>query len=345
MISDVEYRSVIKFFVLQKKTCSEIYDLLQSTYLHDSPSLTTVKYWVREFKGGRTSVFDQEKSGRPQEIFDTVDEKLEKIVQEERRITMKMLSTMLNISVGTAHAKLKSMGIRKLCSRFVPRFLTGEMMRNRLECSQNNLNLWDQHGETFLANLITEDETPLSMYLPETKRESAEWKLPGEKPSLKMRTGTSHGRAMMLSIFWDHKGVILMDFADKGITINAAYYSQLVATARKNRRKQKNTPLWFLHDNAPVHTAGVSRATIEGAGLVLVDHPPYSPDLAPSDFYLFRHLKKHLRGTQFGSKDDLKVAVEDFFNACPRDFFKNAFSELIIRWRKCVERNGHYVEK
>lgn len=316
MISEVEYRSVIKFFVLQKKTCSEIFNLLTSTYLNDAPSLTTVKYWVREFKGGRTSVFDEEREGRPKEILQSVDENLKKIIQENRRITTRMLATRLNISKGAVDVRLKSFGIRKLCSRFVPRFLTREMMEGRLHCCKNNLLLWEQHGETFLANLITEDETPLSIYLPESKRDSTEWKFPGEKPTLKMRTGASHGRSMMLSTFWDHKGIILNDFADKDITINAQYYSQLVATARKNRRKQKNTPIWFLHDNAPVHTAGISQTTIEAAGLTLVDHPPYSPDLAPSDFFLFRHLKKHLRGTSFASKEDLKAAVENFFVEC-----------------------------
>jgi histone-lysine N-methyltransferase SETMAR len=219
------------------------------------------------------------------------------------------------------------------------------MMQKRVQCCENNLRLWEQHGETFLRNLITEDETPLCIYLPETKRDSSEWKFPDEKPTLKMRTGTSHGRAMMLSTFWDHQGIILNDFADRGITINSAYYSQLVVAARKNRRKQRNTPLWFLHDNAPVHTAGVSEATIEDAGLTLLDHPPYSPDLAPSDFFLFRHLKKHLRGISFASKEDLKSAVEDFFANCHPDFFKNAFYDLVVRWKKCIERNGLYVEK
>ena len=214
-----------------------------------------------------------------------------------------------------------------------------------MESCQNNLALYEQHGETLLANLITEDETPLSMYLPETKGESAEWKLPGENPSLKMRTGTSHRRAMMLSVFWDQKGIIHTDFVDNGVKINSAYYSQLVATTRHKRRKQRKTPLWFLQDNAPVHTAGVSRATIEAAGLTLVDHPPYSPDLAPTDFWLFRHLKKHLRAKTFQSNDDLRVTVETFFDDSPQDFFKRAFDELVARWQKCVERNGTYVEK
>jgi histone-lysine N-methyltransferase SETMAR len=345
MISPIEYRSVIKFFVLQKKTSSEIHQMLQATYLQDAPSLSTVKNWVNAFRGGRTSVFDDDREGRPQEISDNVDDKLLKMVQEERRISMRALSAAANISIGSLHARMTALGVRKLCSRFVPRFLSGDMMENRRIACESNIDLWNQHGDKFLWNILTEDETPLSTYIPESKRDSAEWKLPGERPSLKMRSGTSHRRMLMLSIFWDSKGIVHMDFADKSVRINAQYYSDLVATARKKRRRQAGTPLWYLHDNAPVHTAGISQARIEQAGLTPLAHPPYSPDLAPSDYFLFRHLKKHLRGQSFTGAADLQCAVEQFFEGCTPDFFKSAFLELLERWKKCVERQGSYVEK
>ena len=345
MISPIEYRSVIKFFVLQNKTSSKIYESLQSTYKKDAPCLSTVKNWVNVFRGGRTSVFDEPREGRPQEISENVDEKLLQIVQKERRISIRDLSAALNISTGGVHARLTALGVRKLCSRFVPRFLTSEMMENRRVACENNIDIWKEHGDKFLWNILTEDETPLSKYIPDTKRDSAEWKLPGEKPSIKMRSGTSHRRMLMLSIFWDSKGVVHMDFADKAVRINAEYYIDLVATARKKRRRQAGTPLWYLHDNAPIHTAGISQARIEHAGLTLLQHPPYSPDLAPSDYYLFRHLKKHLRGKSFTGVEDLQRAVEEFFGNCTPDFFKKAFLELLHRWQKCVERGGSYIEK
>ncbi len=76
MISEIEYRSVIKFIGLQDKIYLEIVAQLQSTHKSDAPSLTAIKYWIREFKSRRTSVFHDEKQGRPQEISHSVDEKL-----------------------------------------------------------------------------------------------------------------------------------------------------------------------------------------------------------------------------------------------------------------------------
>ena len=196
-----------------------------------------------------------------------------------------------------------------------------------------------------MRNIITEDETPLSLYLPESKRESSEWKFPGETSSKKMRSGTSHRKCLMLSIFWDAHGVILVDFADKQVHINSSYYSDLVDKCRHARRKERGIPMWLLQDNAPIHKSAQTMRRIEENGFHLLDHPPYSPDLAPSDFYLFQHLKKHLRGKQYESAGDLKEDVTVFLDHQPPDFYKNAFLQLVQRWEKCVSANGSYVEK
>lgn len=146
-----------------------------------------------------------------------------------------MLLAKLNI--GTVHAKLKALGVGKLYSRFV---LPGDIMQNHMESCQNNLRLYTKYGETFFANMITVDETSISMCLSETKRESAGRKFPGEKPSLKMETGTSHRQTMMLTVFWGRKGIILMDFADKNAKINSVYYSKLVPASRKEIRTRRS---------------------------------------------------------------------------------------------------------
>ena len=67
--------------------------------------------------------------------------------------------------------------------------------------------------------------------------------------------------------------------------------------------------------------------------------------MAPSDFYLFRDLKKNLRGKHFQYKEEVMEAVKDFFNSCSEDYYKNAFTALVHRWKKCKENNGSYIEK
>ncbi len=74
-------------------------------------------------------------------------------------------------------------------------------------------------------------------------------------------------------------------------------------------------------------------------------HPPYSPDLAPSDYYLFRHLKQAIRGKQFSSSAELKTTVNEWINQQTPEFFEKAFDMLPVLWEKCVLAEGGYVEK
>ena len=95
----------------------------------------------------------------------------------------------------------------------------------------------------------------------------------------------------------------------------------------------------MLHDNAPIHT---STARL---GFKVLLHSPYSPDLAPSDFYLFNKMKKHIRGKCFEDRWQLKNAVEEYLTQQTPAFYETAFNQLIERWKKCIACNGSYIEK
>lgn len=345
MISDIEKRSVIHFLYLRGIPAEQMLVQLNEAYHDEAPARSTVYKWIREFRSGRTSIEAEDRPGRPSEIGDQVLERLKAIVTEERRITKQRLSELLNISYGSVHNRLKEIGLRKLSSRFVPYFLSAEMCSRRLDSCLRNIELHEELGDRLLKNIITEDETPLSLYVPDSKRASMEWKFPGERATRKLRSGTSHRRILMLTIFWDHKGVIKMDFADRDTKITGEYYAQLVTETRKLRRKPSGGDLYLLHDNAPIHTSGRAQSSLQSAGFVQLPHPPYSPDLAPSDFFLFSHLKKHLRGKKFFGKEELKEEVANFFTERPENWFASAFDELVRRWKLCIDNNGAYVEK
>lgn len=101
----------------------------------------------------------------------------------------------------------------------------------------------------------------------------------------------------------------------------------------------------FLHDNAPAHRSEVALEAIRNAGFDILDHPPYSPDLAPSDFHLFPKLKEHIRGTKFADNDAVMAAVDEFFECQEEDFFSEGIRRLEKRYSKCIELEGDYVEK
>lgn len=103
------------------------------------------------------------------------------------------------------------------------------------------------------------------------------------------------------SIFWDSEGILFIDYLERGTTITGQYYAALISKLRNatkdERRGKLRRGVLFHHDNAPAHWSAFAMAIIQQAGIELVDHPPYSPDLAPSDFYLFPKFKEYLSET------------------------------------------------
>jgi len=76
-----------------------------------------------------------------------------------------------------------------------------------------------------------------------------------------------------------------------------------------------------------------------------MDHPPYSPDLAPSHFHLFLHLKKHLAGKKFDEDDEVQEEVTTRFKGLAADFYDSGIQKLVPRLNTRFDNAGDYVEK
>jgi len=123
----------------------------------------------------------------------------------------------------------------------------------------------------------------------------------------------------MLTVFFD-RGVVHYEFLAPGQTVNKEYYLNVVQRLRETIRKKRPElwadNSWFLHhDNAPSHTALILRDHFVKNSTRIVPQPPYSPDLAPCDFWLFPKLKRPLRGHRFDTIEEIKTeslrAIED----------------------------------
>ena len=79
-------------------------------------------------------------------------------------------------------------------------------------------------------------------------------------------------------------------------------------------------------------------------GLSQMPHPAYSPDLAPSDFYLFGRLKNNLLGKEFRTESELKQAVLDDLDKISYQELRRVFNNWVLRLNKCVSEAGEYVE-
>ena len=99
------------------------------------------------------------------------------------------------------------------------------------------------------------------------------------------------------------------------------------------------------HDNVKPHTILKTREVISSFGWTTISHPPYSLDLASSDFHLFEPLKKNLRRQHFSSDEEAKTAVSKGLKTQLVEFYNKEICALVKRWEKAVRKGRDYIEK
>ena len=117
---------------------------------------------------------------------------------------------------------MDALGYSKVCARWVPRQLTEAHKQScREACSE--LLEYCHSDKTFLQRIVTRDETWVYHFKPESKRASMEWRHPTSPLSKKFKSQQSAGK-VIVTVFWDSVGVILVDFMFKGATMNLDVY-------------------------------------------------------------------------------------------------------------------------
>uniref|UniRef100_A0A8D8R8P0 Histone-lysine N-methyltransferase SETMAR n=1 Tax=Cacopsylla melanoneura TaxID=428564 RepID=A0A8D8R8P0_9HEMI len=320
-----EIRAVIRYLVVKGKTPVEVFNEVKSAYGDGAMNRTNVYKWCREFKNGRTSVHDDQRSGRPSIVTDELVEQIENALRDDRRLTLDELSVIFpQISRTLLHEIItETLGYRKLSARWVPKQLTEQHKLNRVQTSKEFLERYELEGDNFLNSIVTGDETWVAHYTPETKRQSQQWRHTFSPCAKKFKT-TISAKKIMASVFWDHKGIILIEYLDQGETINAVRYcetlNKLKRAIQNKRRGMLTNGVCLLHDNARPHTANATKQLLDSFGWDVLNHPAHSPDLAPSDYHLFTALKLHMGGKRFSTDEEVKQEVEKWAKELAGDF-------------------------
>ena len=273
--------------------------------------------------------------------------KVRDLVYSDRRIQVEEIAQALGISHGSVSTILHDhLGMHKLIARWVPKSLSNEQMANRASVCSALLKRF-RSKDDFLLRLVTVDETWVHYFEPENKAQSRQWVGPGSPRPKKFKTQSSAGK-VMATVFWDAKGVML-HFLPKRSTITGVYYANLLDQLRTAIREKRQGKLCkgvlLQQDNARVHACKDVMDAVERNWYELIPHPAYSPDLAPSDFFLFPNLKKDICGLHFRFDEEVVTAVEKWVNGKDPDFFSSGLMALEHRWSKCITPEGNYVEK
>ena len=99
----------------------------------------------------------------------------------------------------------------------------------------------------------------------------------------------------------------------------------------------------FHDDNATPHTSVATRQKLLRLGWEVTLHLPYSSDLAPSDYYLFRSLQNSSNGKNFNDDEAVKSHLGQFCADKDQKFYERGITKLPERWQKFIKQNGKYI--
>ena len=343
-----EVRDFVAALARAGKRRQEIKILVDAAYGDKSLSISQINRIIKAVNDGKNT--SDQRHSNPKKTRRTADvvAAVAESVEEDRRVTVRTLAARHGLTYGTVSLILKQdLGLVKKSARWVPKLLSPEQKQLRVDLSDDFLKLLRRRSAALLNNIVTMDESAVSFHTPETKRQSKQWTKKGQPGPIKAKVHASRTKQMVL-VFFDAAGVIYTNYVPRGETVNAEYIKKALArflVIFRQKRPIISSQEWFLHwDNAPVHTAATVQEFLAAKEVKTIPHPPYSPDLAPADFFLFPRIKTELAGRTL-TADTFKNNWEGVVRTIKKEEFAAAFRRWMERCEKCVRIGGEYVEK
>ena len=141
---------------------------------------------------------------------------------------------------------------------------------------------------------------------------------------------------MLYAIFFNSSGPVVQVPSPSNHTVTGRFYKNSVLKKVKEFHNKKRpskglSGVHLLHDNASSHKSGVVKSFVASEKVKVLNHPPYSPDLSPCDFFLFPRLKKMLSGNNYTSRSSLCSAIYQCLQQIPKEDYLSAFRDWVKR--------------
>lgn len=334
-------REVLLFMFNSKKSAAEAHRIITELYTNTALSVKMCEFWFRRFKSGDFDTNDKEREGAPKKFEDA---ELEALLDEDSTQTQEMLAETLGVTQQAISHRLHDMGMIQKAGTWVPYQLKERDVERRLVMCEQMLARHQRKG--FLYRIVTGDEKWILYDNPKRKKS---WVRPGQ-PSTSTPKPNIHSSKLLLCIWWDQLGVVYYELLKPNQTIDGNLYrTQLMRLSRALREKrpqyeQRHNKVILQHDNARPHVAKQVKNYLETLNWEILPHPPYSPDIAPSDYYLFRSMAHGLADARFTSPDDMRNWIDGWIAGKEPSFFRDGIRELPERWEKVVASDGQYFE-
>ena len=236
------------------------------------------------------------------------------------------------LSIARVHAILKKhLKVRKINAKWTPHLLTDKQKKTRVTMAKKLLKMYPKYSKKAFDNKVTSDET--WVYYFEQKKEGCQPNMGHQQcQTPKYCQTNTNSKEGFVCHFFTNKGQGFQIPVPKGRTVTGKFYKNVVLRKLKiyYKSRRPKTGLKYvrlLHDNAPAHKARIVTDFFESEKVTDLPHPPYSPDLAPCDCFLFPKFKYYLSGRRYNSRNVLGSAVYQCLMGVPIEEYKNTFKD------------------
>lgn len=319
----------------QGNSAAEAARNLRKTYGEEAMSDSCCRKWFARFKEGDRNLQDLPREGRPK-IIDRSD--LKKIIDADPSLTTQELAQMFECSVGTIFNYLQEIGKVYKLGRWVPHRLTENNKNQRLTTCSSLLSFAKRGG--FWDSILTNDEKWISFDNPVRH---GQW-CDQDQTAVAAPKPNRFEKKVMLCVWWNTRGIVHFEVLKSGQNVNSNLYCQQLERVNQQLIQLGIDPwkIRLIHDNAKPHVSKMTQNKIERMNWKVLPHAPYSPDLAPSDYHLFRSMQHGLRDVKFKNLEEVKNWVGVFFDSKPAEFYLEGIKNLLNRWRKVIDADGDY---
>jgi histone-lysine N-methyltransferase SETMAR len=337
----LQQRSVVRYYCLRLKSNREILAKLQLAYHEDALCLRAVEKWAARFRAGQETVDDETRPGRP--AISDLSEAILQFLERQPHSSSRDISKALYLPKTTVLRIMHEIGLHFFAPRWVPYRLSDAQKADRVTICKNLIDMMISLGPKQAKYLITGDESWI--YWDNQLRGMWAEDRDDVPPNVNRMVSS---KKTMVSAYFTRWGFVSIEFLPQGQNYNSQFFIETVLPSIEMKLSQRRPRLRatgaHLHmDNAKPHRSKKSIEKAGEMGFVLVPHPPYSPDIAPSDFFLFGYLKECLAGTSFPDEETLISAVHEILTSIPIEMLCRVFDDWIRRLHECVARAGEYV--
>ncbi|XP_014488991.1 PREDICTED: histone-lysine N-methyltransferase SETMAR-like [Dinoponera quadriceps] len=211
------FRHILLFYFRKGKNAAQAAKKLRDVYGEEALKERQCRNWFDKFRSGDFSLKDEQRSGRP---LQADDDQIKAIIELDRHISEREIGEKLKIPKSTIHDHIKRLGFVKKLDIWVPHELKEIHLTKRINACDSHLKR--NEFDPFLKRIITGDEKWIVYDNIKRKRS---WSKRDEPPQTTSKADI-HQKKILLSIWWNWKGVVFFELLPKNRTINTDVYCQ-----------------------------------------------------------------------------------------------------------------------